>query len=157
MTALNEMQKQRIKTIITGSDDQSVKLLIEESAKYGEQLASLKFATSQIRNIFGIVRSIEQRLDTTDQGQSNNDAQESKQISLDAYRELQLIKPKLAYQYGRASNTGRERKKDAMGLLNDILTCAIDTVEKDRDRFTRFVEFFEAILAYHRSSDEKKN
>ena len=66
------------------------------------------------------------------------------------YRELLLIKPKLAYQYGRATNSGGDRKKDGMELLKETLSLAIDQVERDRDRFKRFVEFFEAILAYHR-------
>ena len=36
--------------------------------------------------------------------------------------------------------------------LKQVLTQAIDLVGRDRARFTRFVEFFEAIMAYHKAA-----
>ena len=149
MARLSELQRQHIKTIIIGADERSVNMLIEEAESIGNQLAVMKFASGQIRNIFGVVRSIEQRVDRDQLDNTTGDV--GKQHLADTtYRELLLIKPKLAYQYGRATNSGGDRKKDGMELLKETLSLAIDQVERDRDRFKRFVEFFEAILAYHR-------
>ncbi|NTV62661.1 MAG: type III-A CRISPR-associated protein Csm2 [Oscillochloris sp.] len=152
MAVLSKEQEQSIRTIIIGTDTQATEKLIIEAERIGQRLAEMKFATSQIRNIFGIVRTIEQLVDRKELEANPN---ESPQATLHetAYRDLQLLKPKLAYQYGRATNTPRERKKDAMELLKDTLSLAIDCVGRDRARFTHFVEFFEAILAYHRAAE----
>lgn len=135
-----------LETIILGEGDKAAEKLIEVAKRIGEQLAEMRFSTSQIRNIFGIVRAIEQR---ASEGQGDR-------LDTGAYRDLVLLKPKLAYQYGRATNSGKERKKDAMALLKDVLSEAIDLVEHDRARFTHLVEFFEAILAYHRAAEGAK-
>ena len=55
-------------------------------------------------------------------------------------RELLLLKPKLAYQAAR---------EEKVKPLADVLEVAIDQVDGRRERFQRFVELFEAILAYH--------
>jgi len=143
MPGLSDAEKQRIKSIIVGTEENSVITLVSEATRLGESLYKMRFSTSQIRNIFGVVRSIEQRVDSD---KLNEDEANSakKPLSDAAYRDLVLLKPKLAYQYGRATN------KPAMGMLQDTLNLAIDYVERDRERFKRFVEFFEAILAYHR-------
>ncbi len=62
-----------------------------------------------------------------------------------------MLKPKLAYQAERAK---------PVAYLRDVLTDAIEEVLKappvERDeRFQRFVDLFEAILAYHRSEGGK--
>jgi CRISPR/Cas system CSM-associated protein Csm2 small subunit len=36
--------------------------------------------------------------------------------------------------------------------LKDVLTWAIDEVGADETKFARFVDFFEAILAYHQAA-----
>ena len=36
-------------------------------------------------------------------------------------------------------------------MLKEILTQAIDRVGDDQKKFNRFVDFFEAILAYHKA------
>ena len=82
---------------------------------------------SQIRNIFGTVRQI----------QMNWTGEVQKAAS---YRRLLMLKPKIKYQAART----REVKP-----LADVLDKAIDYVGDDRVRFGRFVDFFEAILAYH--------
>jgi len=51
-----------------------------------------------------------------------------------------LLKPKLTY----AANKKRE-----VGPLKEVLTACIDKVQDEGD-FKKFVNFFEAILAYHR-------
>jgi len=45
----------------------------------------------------------------------------------------------------------RKERGQAVGQLVSVLSPAIDLVGDDRERFERFVEFFEAILAYHKA------
>lgn len=131
-------------------------MLVDTAQHVGDWLKKMDFSTSQIRNVFGVVREIEQRIESLDsQDRSEVDSQQQTEgqpqpLPNAAYRDLMLLKPKLAYQYGRAGSEGKKNAKDAMGLLQRLLSDSIDLVGRDRDRFTHFVEFFEAILAYHR-------
>jgi len=61
-----------------------------------------------------------------------------------AKRRLILLKPKMAYR------ARRERGK-AVSDLVDVLRPALDLVKGNDGNFQRFVEFFEAILAYHKA------
>jgi len=119
----------QIHTIITQDEP---KLLVEEAEKIGQVLSGT-LTKSQIRNIFGTVRQI----------QMNWTGEVQKAAS---YRQLLMLKPKIKYQAART----REVKP-----LADVLDKAIDYVEDDRVRFGRFVDFFEAILAYHTASGGK--
>lgn len=83
--------------------------------------------TSQIRNIFGSVKQIEMDWD---------------------WNKLQLLKPRLAYVAAKSGAKGTE-------LLRDVLTEAITEVADDQKKFERFVNFFEAILAYHKAAGGK--
>ena len=96
---------------------------------------------SQIRNIFGTVRMIEQEVKTLE---------DDKPLPIRVQRDLQMLRPKLAYQYGRVQGRDDDRKKAAMGALTSILSQAIALVGSDVRRFRNFMDFFEAILAYHR-------
>ena len=119
----------KVVTIITRDEPE---LLVREAEQAGRTLARQKLTKSQIRNIFGTVRQIELSWPTS--------ASEEEQKA--RIRELWLLKPKLAYQAKRQS---------AVKPLADVLDVAIDQVDGRRDRFQRFVELFEAILAYHTS------
>lgn len=120
--------QQDLQTIIQRGDS---KMMVLWAERIGQALAR-QLTTSQIRNIFGTVRQIEMMWvpRATDQQQRQ------------AARQLLLLKPKLAYQARRERGKGVE-------TLNDILAPAIDLVGEDRERFQNFVDFFEAILAYH--------
>ncbi|MGQ9775412.1 type III-A CRISPR-associated protein Csm2 [Chloroflexus sp.] len=119
--------------------EEAMKLLVEEADRLGKKL-SKNLTTSQIRNIFGEVRSIEQDVLPTDQ-----------QLSLDVQRRLLMLKPKMAYQVGRFSNN------EALQALVETLSDAIDLIGNDKNRFQTFVNLFEAILAYHRRYGGKTN
>jgi CRISPR-associated protein Csm2 len=121
------IREDRVIEIITQDNPQ---LLVEEADRAGEQLANQKLTKSQIRNIFGTVRQI----------QANWPPSISPQDEKARVRELLLLKPKLAYQAARESK---------VEPLADVLDVAIDQVQGQRARFQRFVELFEAILAYH--------
>lgn len=102
--------------------------------KLGEQLTSGKLSTSQIRNIFGELKRIELR---------GFGAEKSA---------FYLLKPKMAYAAGRANNAGVSRFKEVF----DEAFNAVDTDGLEADKhFKNFVDFFEAILAYHKAHGGK--
>ncbi len=119
--------RDEIKTIITDPD--GAKTMVTWADRIGEALAGQKLTTSQIRAIFGEVRRIEGDWKTN---------------PTRANRSLILLKPKMAYR------AEKERGKGVENLVS-VLSPAIDHVQGNSDNFTRFVDFFEAILAYHRA------
>jgi len=129
------IQLQTLKIIITDPD--GTKVLVQEADALGKDLAKNRLTTSQIRALFGEVRQIEA------QWQMENQRQK-------AERRLILLKPKMAYR------SKRERGRGVKDLVA-VLDPAIDIVIKEKDsqkkqaNFQRFVDFFEAILAYHKA------
>ena len=99
-------------------------ILVKEAEQRGQQLAR-NLTTSQIRNIYGAVKKMQM-----------------KGGGLDTHK-LLMLKPKLAY--------AAKRHGGGVDTLKEVLTQAIDLVGSDSKKFNRFVDFFEAILAYHRA------
>ena len=125
---------QDITAIINGDADR----LVREAEKLGAALQAQKLTTNQIRNIFGTVRRIEMNWPEIPKDEAD------RQRVIRAQRDLVLLKPKMAYQ------AKRERGR-AVQMLTHVLSTAIDQVGKDRTKFQHFVDFFEAILAYHKA------
>ena len=98
-------------------------ILVKEAEQQGQQLAR-NLTTSQIRNIYGAVKKMQM-----------------KGGELDTHK-LLMLKPKLAY--------AAKRHGGGVDTLKEVLTQAIDLVGNDSKKFNRFVDFFEAILAYHK-------
>ena len=129
------MNNTSIKTIIT--DPNGTQTLVREADNLGKSLKNTGLATAQIRALFGEVRQIQAQWDM---GGQNRDK---------AFRRLILLKPKMAYR-------ARKERGKAVEELTRVLDAAVDEViaakQSDRDDyFQRFVEFFEAILAYHKA------
>ena len=122
-----------LRSIVVEGDS---KKLVGWAETIGKGLASGGLTTSQIRNVFGIIRQIEM------QGYGD----------LTQQRKLLLLKPKLAYARGRESNW---EKRQVLQDLEDVLSPAIDLVENEQ-HFRNFFDFFEAILAYHRAAGGKE-
>ncbi len=130
------IQTNDIKLIIT--DPNQTQLLVQQADQFGRALKESGLTTSQIRALFGEVRQIEAMWDTDGQHPQ-------------ALKRLILLKPKMAY---------RSRKERGRGVeeLVKVLEPALDHVvteknsDQQRQRFIRFVEFFEAILAYHKAA-----
>jgi len=126
---------ENIKKIIT--DPYRTSEMVGIADQVGQDLKTQSLTTSQIRSLFGEVRQI----------QGEWSMEEGRERAL---RRLILLKPKMAYR-------ARKERGMAVKALVDILNPALDAVvdEKEPDRqsenFTRFVEFFEAILAYHKA------
>lgn len=112
--------------------------LVQTAERLGRELVDLKLKTSQIRTVFGAVRRIEMSWPRT--GADEQRRQE-------AIHQLLMLKPKLAYQAARQSKQG----SSGVQVLADNLFPLINGVNGDRTRFQRFVDFFEATLAYHRA------
>lgn len=122
---------------IIGRTDMGQKL-IERADEVAKNIVGEKrdeVTTSQIRNIFGPVRQI----------QLIWKGSENATVGL---RKVTLLRPKIAYQSKRVNKPG-------FRSLERVLDKAIEeigkgqTVAEQTERFRRFVEFFEAIVAYH--------
>jgi CRISPR-associated protein Csm2 len=125
-------------------NDQDIKAIIEDgdntklvlcANKVGTELAR-QLTTSQIRGIFGSVRRIE--LDWQDDDDTSERTRRAR-------REFALLQPRLAYQARKERGRGVEE-------LRQVLDSAIRQVDNQHERFRNFVDFFEAILAYHKAN-----
>lgn len=127
-------------TIMTA--DPTGRELVKFARETAVQLVRNQLTRGQIRNIFTEVRKVEALWES-------NPGDHTK-----ALRRLVMLKPKLDYQTARNSQMGR---------LKEVLSEAIDYVtqvessDEQTERFKRFVNLFEAILAYHRSEGGRTN
>lgn len=128
---------QEIEAIIRNGD---AKTLVESARRVGEALAARGLSSGQIRGVFGSVRRIEMRWP--------HDA--TQEVEDREIKELLLLKPRLAYQVGRARQ-GSAGQSKSIADLEPVLRRGIDLVS-DRTHFGHFVEYLEAILAYHKFS-----
>lgn len=126
----NLVSEQDLRLILSG--DNGSQTLVKKAEDVGKQLARERLKASQIRAVFDEVRQIESLW--------LQDAQK-------ALHKVNLLKPKLAYRAARS--------QDGVPTLKEVLTEAIDIVvespEAAKERFRRFTEFFEAIIAYHKA------
>lgn len=122
--------KNDIQAIIAQGDPQK---LVEWADKIGKAIAR-QVTSSQLRNIFGTARQIQMRWDTDKTA---------------AFRDAVLLKPKLGYYAKRERGRG-------MADLERILSPALDemaqgaTEDERKKRYNYFVDFLEAIVAYHK-------
>lgn len=132
---MNNIQSE-LKTIIT--DPNGAEQLVKSADGLGKHLKEIGLTTSQIRALFGEVRQIQAQWGMGEQNRQK------------ALRRLILLKPKMAYR-------ARKERGRAVDELVKVLDPALELVigeknsEKQSDNFHRFVEFFEAILAYHKA------
>lgn len=119
-----------LRKIVVEGDPQ---VLVREAEALARKLAGQgKASTSQVRAIFDEVRQIEtlwhsQRLE-------------------EAWRRMVLLKARMAYR-------GQRAKGELEKLVREVLIPSLELVTESKDkaweRFPRFVEFLEAILAYY--------
>lgn len=141
---MNHPSDDDLRMIVTDPD--GAETLVRWAENLGQYLKNAGLATNQIRSLFGEVRQIQAEWSI----ESRHDH---------ARRRLILLKPKMAYR-------ARKERGKAVEELVSVLRPAVDLVTKgDRrktdqprgsantmeDNFDRFVEFFEAILAYHKA------
>ncbi len=126
--------------------DGDVELLVKWAEEIGKQLASrdVNLSTNQIRNVFGAVRQIQLRWDKPDSPTAEQ-----------AYRDAMLLRPKMAYfavreQKGKGGSRGTDGMEILQSNLEPALVLVGENSQPHHDRFQRFVEYFEAIVAYHK-------
>ncbi len=123
-----------LRAIVT--DPNGAETLVKWADSLGKYFKDAGLTTSQIRSLFGEVRQIQ--------------AEWSIQNRRDhARRRLILLKPKMAYR-------ARKERGKAVEELVSVLRPALDLVtqasgNKQDENLQHFVEFFEAILAYHKA------
>ena len=132
-----------IKILIEGDAN----LLVHWAHEMGRHLAKEdKLTTSQLRTIFGTVRQIQMRWQL-------NKPEENRAV----WSEIVLLRPKMAYQAKRALKS----RDHSIGLenLRKVIEGAIILLGRNNPptdaQFKRFVDFFEAIVAYHTQYDPK--
>jgi len=129
-----------IQTIMT--DDQNGQKLVALASQTAERLVKDQLTRGQVRNIFTEVRKIE-ALWEAESVKKLEERNYSKPL-----RRLMMLKPKMDYQTARIPQVKQ---------LKEVLSEAIDyvangnTPEEQTERFKRFMNLFEAILAYHRA------
>jgi len=112
--------------------DETGQQMVTFAQQTAERLVRDKLTRSQIRSIFTEVRQIEALWP---------------QSGGEALRRLTMLKPKMAYQTARSQPV--EHLAQVLGEAIDEVTKA--PVEKRDAVFQRFMDLFEAILAYHRA------
>lgn len=95
---------------------------------FGRYLVRKDLSTSQIRNVYGDVMKMKMK------GFNKN--------------ELMLLKPRLAYTTERKGTEGSKKFREK---IERALDKVIFAKENQEQLFQNFANFFEAILAYHRS------
>jgi CRISPR-associated protein Csm2 len=96
------------------------------------RIGRMAMTTTQIRNVFGEVKRIEARMKA-------NDYDKERSAFL-------LLRPKMAYAEARVlSKSGKSNISDFRKIMDK---AHIEV--KSHDSFKNFVDFFEAILAYHK-------
>ena len=145
------------KEIIVGTAPGDAQTLVRHAEALGYYLKNNNLTTAQIRNIFGQVRAIESTWRQGGVARGHRDADERARIETTARDRalwnLTLLKPRLAYAAGRDRN---------VRPLELVLRPAIEAVlepgqtpKESLRRFENFVNFFEAILAYHKAAGGK--
>jgi len=136
-TVPSELSQEDLKRIVQGDSPSDAQFMVQRAEALGDALNSKGLKSSQIRGIFSSVRIIETGWPVAD-----NQSVDARR----AMRELILLKAKMAYQ--------GYRTPEVVPLVT-VLTDSIDLVGEDRENFQRFVDFFEAILAYHKAAGGK--
>lgn len=94
-----------------------------------------KISTSQLRKFFGSLKQIQADF-------------------VNKKGEIVLLDAKLAYAVGRDIKNGRQQTK--IQEFYEQLSPLIRNVNEDKSRFKRFIDVFEAIVAYHKEKEEVK-
>lgn len=112
------------------------KALVEYAERAGKDLADNNLSSSQIRRIYGEIKRIQ--MGKWEKNKSS----------------FYLLKPKVAYTYGRVK--GLDKKKSVgIKYFKDIYDDASQYVTSN-ETYENFCNFMEAILAYHRANQKKK-
>ena len=121
---------------IIGEDN--VDALVKAAHAIGKAIAG-RVTSSQIRGIFATVRQIQ--LKWVESG--------SETTQREVYRQAMMLKPQIHYAAARNGDRIAPLDEYLVGALNKVGEGNPDPKVR-RERFMRFVDFFEAIVAYHK-------
>ncbi len=122
--------------------------ITEATVRYAEELAKhlsrgnkdkkvLSLTTNQLRKFFGSVKQLQMKTELKGYNQS----------------EMVMLKPKLAYAVGRSHKSNTSYKVFKIDDFRSVIDNAIDIVNGSANKelaFKNFIQFFEAIVAYHK-------
>jgi len=107
-------------------------------------------STSQIRNFYGEVRNLQTIL-------SLHENMSDDEFNDKILKRVLLLRPRLAYSAARtAKNNNKHRIIDFQAIM-DLEISKIINAENKRKQFEEFMDFFEAILAYHKAYGGTEN
>lgn len=124
---LIEEIKNAVPVFLDPQRDPEGEKLVAYAEKLGRHLAANKMTTSQVRNLFSAAK----RINYTEKN--------------GAY-EKNLLRAQFAYNAGRFSEV-----KDFQKVADKALECI-----KNSEQFNRFINFFEAVVAYHKAAGGKE-
>lgn len=127
--------KHLLKTWVVDKIDEKA---INFAEALGRHLVEKRLTTSQIRNIYGEVKRIEEK------------SKLAAHFGDEQLQDFLLLRPKIAYAAQRAGTRGVDDFKEVM----DTMHMAVMTVNEEKRHlaFKRFTNMFEAILAYHKAA-----
>lgn len=128
---------------VVGRDDPT--MLITEALALAKQLRGDDASKTQLRRLYSTMKQIEMSWPASIEDLDAERAKQKIKERDNAYRELLLFKPRLAYQGNRHST---------LKPLVQTLQTGIDAVGKDRIKLQRLSQFFEATLAYYIAGTE---
>ena len=120
-------------------NDGNADVFVDCASKIGKNIAQVK--SSQLRGIFASARQIQINWPN---GDSSKWDAETVQKANDSYRQAVLLRPRIGYAGSRNSLFGLDE------ILMEALKQVSGSHAERRQRFTHFVDFFEAIVAYHK-------
>ena len=129
------MQKNEVEKWISSGPEPE---LMDSAQKFGEKIKKTGLTTSQIRQVFSKLKSIEAKK------------------YIQQRTEFMMLKPFIAYAAGRQAKVHglQEFKEKITWGIDCVLNVHGDETEEEK-RFKNFCTFFEAILAYHRACGGK--
>jgi CRISPR-associated protein Csm2 len=112
-------------------------LVKEEKIPGTNTFVVLPLTTSQLRKFFGAVKNLQMN------------------VSINGFAESDFImlKPKLAYAVGRVRQKNLKCKERRIEDFAEVISTSIDITINSTNRmeaFKNFINFFEAIVAYHK-------
>lgn len=111
--------------------------LISSAEKFGKKIKESGLTTSQIRQVFSKLKSIEAK------------------EYIPQRTEFMMLKPFIAYAAGRHKVKGLQELKEKITWgIDCVLDVEGDIIEEEK-RFKNFCKLFEAILAYHKAHGGK--
>lgn len=113
---------------------------IDFAEEFGNYLVKNRLTTSQIRNIFSEVKRVAGEVAKVGKVEGKNK------------QDFLMLRPKMAYAAQRAGGRGIEDLKKVLDNAHIAVSEVLDEPEKGKEAFGNFVDFFEAILAYHKAA-----